>query len=434
MVSLIVCIAGTLGMVSMITLIGSRSLFVENSEAAIARRLSLWNSRALTKEYLLSGPILAGNADEAVLSLGGEWGTATVPVFVSLPLESVEEFTLMNRLGPGGTAGFTADIEVAMANGAIDIPYLIQMKSRSTFFSGELLTLHRLETGGSGAVDVNNSLAVQGKTMFWDNDSLSLASFSTGSFEYPDIIGVTVHDTLGEAQPASNFPSYYRTSGPSGGVPSLNGQFNHLVGDGPNTLAYKMNAAGGSIPVQGDEELNISGVTSDGLGTVTIDLKNHTLSQVMVGNDVNHLVFVGQADLAEYSAASTLSPVSVLVDSTGSLAGNYLDEVRFIGDNSRAVILGIHRQSSAAMSNLSIVLDRSVGLQNLWRMLITAEHSPLLFDVTGHTSGRIVGGIRTDREITVIDGDGITLLPDESPGLLERMDPRSAWIEIYSQS
>ncbi len=446
-VSLLLLLAGTVGMASMTALLSTRTRFVSDMEYGIQRRIALRNCRALVHHYFMRQGI--GDADNGgTLSLG-DWGTIDIPATGGSPLGSQQEFSLVNYLSPGLDRGFTEDVIATIRQ---DIPndssgdefstsYRLQLKSRSPLLGGTLLVLQKpMTTPPIGAeTDLQGAIQVNGNSLLWDDEDLAgseLGSFFTRTYDHPGTILVNIKNLSATHFPPTNFPFYVRSTGYSdvgvNGAPVLDGRFNMMqLGSYPpaspdpndakkkNTLHYKMVMNSSPTQVDGTFDYIVGAVSGDELAgerRITIDLNNPAVSPVIVNDGVYHLHLLGLTDSV---TADEKPPGFIIVRSAE------LKTVTLENDNFRRLVVAFEGDHGN--------IDVGVTSTTQWRALITATASPLTFQLGVGNSLAIQGGVRTDSRLNVSTGQ-LVLNRETNPETLELMDPREAWIEIYSGS
>jgi hypothetical protein len=171
--------------------------------------------------------------------------------------------------------------------------------------------------------------------------------------------------------------------------------------------------------VDGGFDFAIGAVAGDLVGSerrITVDLNNLALSPVIINAGVYHVHLKGFVDSL---TADDEPPGFILVRSPE------LTTLTFENDNYRRLVLGLESNHGLA----------SVGAINTtqWRALITATKLPLQFNLGAGNTFSFQGGVRTDSRLSVATGT-LELNRETNPEPLELMEPREAWIEIYSGS
>ncbi|MDC0504516.1 hypothetical protein OAN94_09585, partial [Verrucomicrobiales bacterium] len=197
-VSLLILVAGTVGMASMTVVLSARSQLVMDLEFGVQRRLALRNARAMCQLYFINRG-LANSSPAVDLDLGGGWGKVGIPASAENPLGSQQEFRLKNLLSPGWDRGFTEDVLATVYH---PVPYdtggaevqtsmRVQLKSRSPLLAGNLLILHHTLTN-SGSIDatISGGVQVNGHATFWKDESFpgTVGNLKVESYDHSDIV------------------------------------------------------------------------------------------------------------------------------------------------------------------------------------------------------------------------------------------------------
>lgn len=445
-VSLLILVVCTVGMASMTTLLATRTRLVMDLEYGAQRRIALRNCRALVGHYFIRQGIATAD-DGGTLSLG-DWGTVDVPATGGSPLGSQQEFSLVNYLSPGLDIGFTEDVTATVrrnilydqGGGEFTTPYRVQLKSRSPLLGGSLLVQNKpMATPPIGfETDIQGAIQVNGNSTLWEDADLigDVGSFRTRTYDHPDMIGVNIRNLGGTHSPPTNFPFYLRTTGYSDlttlGVPVLDGRFNMFqLGSYPppdpdpddakkkNTVHYKMMMNSSPTVVDGAFDYTIGAVSGDEVGgerRITIDLNNPAVSPVLVNSGVHHLHLKGYTNAG---TADAQPPGFILVRSPE------LESFTLENDNFRRLVV--------AFEGTYGTVDIGIITTTQWRCVMTATMLALRWNLGVGNSLAIQGGIRTDSRLQVNSGQ-LILNRETNPETLELMDPREAWIEIYSGS
>lgn len=449
-VAMLVCLAGSIGMYSLVVLISARGFHVELSNNALQRRLSNLSAKAIAKKYIYSMSLVSGNASEATLKLdtmvhttesAKDWPSVVIPDF-SAPLASLQEFSVKNPFGPGSNEGFTVDANVSLKyreNDATDLlasarNCMFRLKSRSTLLGGSLLQVHKPIISPSTIPYLHGHIIVVGHTHFhvpvllnWN----TATGFQTGTLDAPD-------DFSGGSVSAGNFPKVLRSGGiGADGTVQLHGEANYIDNAATqiNSLYHKLKQTGADLTVSGTSPLSIAGVAccdeagtgSAGTGIVTINLNNHTLPPVLLGNGVTKIRLLGQINSSELSTANNLPPAFILAlqDTTSTP----LVEILLHGDNNRRTVIGVKRSAIAS----AVQITHSTGVSSQWRLAAFFENTPINISLNSGSSLDIKGGIETDSHINVSTSNTLRLSQETDPELLERICTREAWVETYMQ-
>ncbi len=445
--ALLVLMVGTVGMASLTILLGNRSQYIHHAEIGIQRRLSINNGQALARHYFMRRHI-AEPGTGAILDIQNGWGRVEIPATTTSAYATFQEFSLRNPFSPGDFGGFTENVTVALkqpapyASGDISRDYLVQLKSRSPLLAGDLLVMHKPMGTSTYEEDVQGSIIVNGRTLFWTDDDIvqtDLTDFRTGGFDFPGTIGVSVKNLGGSASIASNFPMPPLTMGvneiSTAAQPVMDGRFNaiqigtesatHPDPDATrkiNTIHHKITHDTSPMVVDGSWGVTVGSVTGemipddDGIGPderlITINLNDTAVAPVMVNSGVHHLKLQGFTN----SATANGEPATFIL-----VRSPELETIELENNSYRRLVMGLQGSSLVEVKANNVIGN--------WRMLLSVEQTPLLFNL--NTTLTIEGGIRTDARLQVATGNTLTLNKESQGDLLERMDPRQAWIEIY---
>ena len=442
-VSLLILVAGTVGMASMTTLLSARSRLVMDLEFGVQRRTALRNARAMCQHYFMSRGV--ANSSLAVdLDLGGGWGKVAIPASAQNPLGSQQEFSLKNLLSPGWNRGFTEEV---LATVYQSIPYdttgaeaqtslRVQLKSRSPLLAGNLLVLHHPMTN-SGTIDatISGSVQVNGHATFWKDDTFpgTVGNLKVESYDHPDVISEAIDNIGGNHIPPTNYPFFARSTGydsvGASGSPLTDGRFNMIQIGTPsasppdpdaiykqNTLHHKMTANSSPTVVNGSFDYTVGAVSGDEQGgqrRITIDLNTPAVSPVIVDDGVFYVRFLGYTS----GSGDNELPGFVIIRSSDLLS------VTFENDNDRRLVVGLQ---SPSLRNVSVNFTNAVS----WRLLLTSQLTSTSWNVPVGDTVNLYGGIRTDSTVNVASGQ-LVLNRETNPDALELMDPREGWVEIY---
>lgn len=443
-VSLLILVAGTVGMASMMVVLSARSQLVMDLEFGVQRRLALRNARAMCQLYFINRG-LANSSPAVDLDLGGGWGKVGIPASAENPLGSQQEFRLKNLLSPGWDRGFTEDVLATVYH---PVPYdtggaevqtsmRVQLKSRSPLLAGNLLILHHTLTN-SGSIDatISGGVQVNGHATFWKDESFpgTVGNLKVESYDHSDIVSEAIGNLAGNHIPPTNYPFFRRTTGNdvvgATGVPITDGRFNMIqIGTAPalppdpdaiykkNTLHYKMTANSSPTVVDGNFDYTVGAVSGDELAgqrRITIDLNNPAVSPVIVNDGVFHIRFLGYMDSGQ---GDNEPPGFTIVRSSDLLS------VTFENNNYRRLVVGLQ---SSTHRDVAVNFTNAVS----WRLLLTSELTSTTWNVPSGSVVNLTGGIRTDSTVAVPRGL-LILNRESSPNALELMDPRESWVEIY---
>jgi hypothetical protein len=186
---------------------------------------------------------------------------------------------------------------------------------------------------------------------------------------------------------------------------------------------------GGSAPIQSLDPPTTSpyNYTWGKSGSaVALLLKSSTLYHVDLKSGATQLILQGQTNAADYTAASTLPPVIVLVEQE-------IRDIRFVGENSRPLILAVGTGTGATcFMGWSGSSTASGGGPLRWRLHLVNQYRTLYLDAPSGNNVTITGGIRTNSSIYSTDTtatDRFFINTESSPGNLTTLLPRDGWFE-----
>jgi hypothetical protein len=161
-------------------------------------------------------------------------------------------------------------------------------------------------------------------------------------------------------------------------------------------------------------------VVCDGLGSTTITLNNANLPHVLL--DPNHVTVTlqGQTDAAAELAASTMSPVMIVIN------GNTVTTLNLNNNNTRPIIVGIKK--AFGLTSLTV----NCNTVSTFRLILIAEETPMTIDCNARTVS-IKGGIFTDRNLIQNNDGALSIIQEDSPSALSAIAPRWVWVEGYQQ-
>ena len=174
-----------------------------------------------------------------------------------------------------------------------------------------------------------------------------------------------------------------------------------------------------------------------------IDLGHADLKHIRINGVVNSVVFKGQANSTDFTAARLLPPIMITsnADGVSGFTSNVTD-LRFVNENNRRVVFGLNDPNG---EELGIYWEGSSRAPNLieWRMLLVNEYRTISAFLPASITKRVVinGGLMTNWTFKRF-GNGaasrLTLRPDTDPNPVGSIGPtftsllpREAWLENY---
>jgi hypothetical protein len=423
--AMIVVMIGSLAMTGSIMLLHARTQYTEQHLSSIQRRIAESNARAFTREYLLENVIASSSGSGGTFTPGSSWGQTVIPSWSTAAMSSTAFPAGNNLVSAASGFPYAATFPSTISDGASSSTYKAYMNSRSPLLSGDLLVVHQ-PFGVSLAI--SGSLEVEGRSVIYAPASPNTYSFTTEDFAVPrGTTGFSLNNGGGNALAGSNFPLGPETAGPSVGDLGYTGTLNVIDNSGnPGNSLYAKLTGGGfsSIAVSGSTATNNRGVVSMGDGNVSITLDDDFMTNVII-TDATAVTLVGQNTGTELSDADLLPGIMILVLQGGGID---LTTISFQHQNNRRLHLGVKKTSSTAPVQFNFT--SSLGDID-WRLMVTAESTPIVLNKTVGGSVDLFGGIRTNGPVTVASGTSTTLKRENDPKLLNRLADRRAWVEIY---
>ncbi len=436
---LIVILVGAAITAGWVAVMSAEARYVETFADAAKRRIAVGNATGLARQHLLTNFLTKRLTNEAAVTadVGDGWGSITIPgVSVTppapplVPLDSVTTADGWNHFNPANGDGYAVTVPVEISAGGSTGTRYFLARSRSSALAGSVLISNKPYLSPAATVSVG-SLAVGGQSLLWQPNSPNGYSLTTESFNAPSlpIPTLSLMNSAGTSLAVSNFPFVPLTSGDVGGVASFDGKMDAIAnGSGTNSLAVK---AAGAVSITGLSGTTANGVTSDGAGTVTINLTHPELDNVVIVGETNRIVFEGQSNLAQETYAGNQIAVLVVViqpvgQPTDPSTGLPMDlaNVDFKLTNNRKFVFGIWKASGIDPVNFNFLQAGK------WRGIFSLENCAATINVPG--SKNLQGGIQSDRSITTVGGTlAITTEPD--PKLLDRLTTRDGWIEVFTR-
>ena len=470
LVSLMVMGVCTMGVTAWVAIINGRTGYTESLEEAMNRRVSIENSRALAEEYMyvVAANLGAGDAVTATVD-GGDTAKVQISGWSGGAFASVIQPGGINRSGmanghlfqDSSYTGYVRYYDIELGNGDHQITRSFQLRSRAPMLAGDLVTLHdpTLTPAGSfnTSVRLTGNVHVYGRTVFWrpdllDHDAMGRfrsREYALMSGAYGDIpIQNLPEGSVGEDRiRASNFPATPITAGPAGGGLGFDGKMSSVKNESStlNSLYDRLvdrsdpaNPVVNAIEANGLTASNNRGVVSNGGGTISIDLNNEFLSDVLIQNDTSRIILNGQSmvDDAPFIEAGNRSAILILIIQDDDSERN-LDRIELTNRNSRRVVVAIKKTVDSFWDNSALRTRfrwMDSGDDPSWRLVAIGENSEILFEQEENGSATIYGGVRTDRGFYSDDSSSknFFIYPESDPKLLERLLDRNVWLESYA--
>jgi hypothetical protein len=449
--ALIVLAVGALLLAGWVRVLATRVLATEQLGDNINRRLVLENSRLLARQYLLQNVLPGTYGGATSLALANGWAAfALTGTTTGSPLVVVDPPTHLNVFSPGGADGYGLNISANLSDGDTTIAWDFQTRAGSPIFGHDLFTSQKPTILAGTQIIVSTGLRIAENTVVWVPNSPNAFAQTAGTYQTPTVSLPSMTPLLnGAGQPLlmSNFAFPPVTSGTAGGGLGYDGSIAVIDPTGAG-LRYK--AAGSSgTPIlvytgtDADVDLAFSstgtpflGVSSDGAGTVTIDLSVASSQLIYVTNDVSALILQGDllATADYFSSATDDKAEGVEVDSRAGLlivcvqdgaTIRNLTSIQLAGQSNRRVYLAV-RKANDPPGTVTI----STTTAGRWRLAGVMENTPLAWSLAGDL--QLIGGLRSDASVGVTGGN-VDVYRDADPRLLSRHADRIVWLETYRQ-
>lgn len=450
--ALIVLAIGALVLTGWVQLLATRAIATTETSKAMKGRLIMENSRLLASQYILQNVLTETYAGPGFhMAAGGSWaefyltGTST-----GAPLGVTSDSDHLNVFSPGGASGYGLNISARLFDGTVNlVPWDFQTRSISPIFAHDLLTVQSV---------VSSDWDVDGNTVVWDPVSQGDFDFVSNTYQIPTV-SPPVKNKAELPVLMSNFAFPPVTSGGAG-----YGGFLSVIhpADVTRGLLYKAGwrptgdttPAPAHIAVYSDDDpgtepnphVNLVmtgtapdpsylGVSSDGSGTVTIDLSESNSQLIYITNDVSTLILQGQLlNTADYAIGATDDKADgVEVDPRAGLLIVYVQDdgtarnltsIQLQGQNNRRVYLAV-KKSNVPQSGITFTTN-TPGAR--WRLAGVFENVPLTWSLVGDL--QLIGGLRSDASVEVTGGT-VSVFRETDPRLLARHAARLAWLESY---
>lgn len=191
----------------------------------------------------------------------------------------------------------------------------------------------------------------------------------------------------------------------------------------------------GTTPLSHEERwevirANPVAVAIDGNGNAYLDLDDDSMDHVIIQDGITSLTIRGQEDSTAETAAAAMSPlVVVLCESAGGTLP--LTSIQFEGSNYRPLVLALQKYSDNTPVSLTA---SSASAFPEWRAVMDLDNVELEISAASVSTITLVGGIRTNRTIDVIDGSAVLTreTDDDVIAAVRPMASRNAWVETYA--
>ncbi len=470
--ALVITAGAAVGFAAWAMLLGQRTQFVEQALAGTQRRLAVENGRQIARQYGYAG-VIPSNAGAALnaplpgLPTGLLNGGISVTSWSGYAMESTTFPVGYNPISPASngypygkqlavslpySVSDAYPAPVAVGTGAAD--FTLEINSRSPLTSGDLLVVHRPTTVNSTPlpkITISGSLdLVGGRAVYFSplSDALSTTARAT-QVAFPPVqpAGSSTLPVSRDSQTNAvilpgNLPLPILSGGSIAGALDTAGRLDVIdsPANGGNSFKSKVQT-GPYLTVDTTKTGGERGVAFDKTtGTLTINLSEPLLPNIIAENHVAKIILTGQRSAADATIADPLGAVGFCYVETGGVTSRSLTEVRCQEIyNKRRFIMGIKKVPPASQSPkaygsvVSCVFPQS-NQAPVWRLMVVAENTPLAFTALGGPGIiTLTGGIETDGSVAAPSATGasLRLLPEPDPRRLNRLAPRLAWVENH---
>ncbi|RBP37387.1 hypothetical protein DES53_114125 [Roseimicrobium gellanilyticum] len=490
---------GSIALTAAIHLMGARLQQTERMGIGVKRHVVWGNTAAVNQQYAYTYSLrdnVTRTASTAVLPAGSGTAYADTTTWGGISAGAYANFSAYRSIQRASDATIsypfnnlrllpTADNSVFYLRTAADsdsaqtesLTIYNYQKSYPSTLLGDLLIVHKRPTT-SGTYSFSGNIRVDGRVVIYDGTAAMGNLKATSCLQAVSSITNTTKTNDGSASlMPDNFPSrpmatagYGGTSNPTAvtnGTLKLIENTDFPVGSIKTTLESGGTSTWMTCSTNSSSSTNIEtdvangtstgpfqvklessptypvpttspyGYTKSGnLNVLVVRLKNSGLKHLKIVSGLEQLVLEGQTTTTDYTSAAALDPVIIWVQQAD------LRDIRFIGENSRPLILAVGPgNSSGTTAAVTLYMEwRGSSLVSggplRWRMQLFNEYRNLYLAPPSSTvNAQIIGGIRTNWSINSTYTDSVArflLARDASPTEeLELMLPRDAWIEPY---
>ncbi len=500
---MIMTLVGGLFLAGWISLASMRAAYSRNAETAAKRRLMLENSKAygqqIARQNAMSGNSTMGAVASYLNDGTGTWGGVdtgagwsnlqlyALPGAVSYPATGYYS-TLFpyNSTGmrPGASYISTQQLQrpSALQNTVDPFTGYLFLKAINPCLAGDGMVIYRKPDVEPGEVELASNLYVNGRLVvrdpacFYNASSVNLgAPFRVGTYcksfylqKYDPLNRVTGTDTGGLQLLPSNMPAMPSTYGPAGVSDLYRGDLNVIQNSAnPANSLWDMQqreSDAGRSTYQTISDGTAFGNSSNPVYIVDetnppypppawpsgyphiwkvmyVNLDNASLPNLRVYGVINQIVFFGQTTAANYNAAASLTPRSILV--VPDALGRTVQDFAFVRENNRPLILGAkgsHRERLDMFWTGGTIPSVTTPLTADWRLIFINEYRQVTVyppSTGGVNAVSIVGGFLTNWSVKRLDSGAastFTLTPEWNGSYtLASLLPRDAWLESYFQ-
>lgn len=166
---------------------------------------------------------------------------------------------------------------------------------------------------------------------------------------------------------------------------------------------------------------------STGNRAVYVYLDNADLRHLIISN-VEIVELAGPSTTNQANALAALPAVGIAIHNPATI---WLEEVAVINMNRRRLSLAISNPPpiGAGVEQTNFIF-KSASPFPAWNIVLDLQNTKSLFNVSGVSSARFIGGIRTNRSLTVSGGD-LLLERETVIDSYNNLLSRNAWVEAY---
>ena len=451
LMGLMVMAFGTIGLTAWVSILSARSEQVRNYEFQISHRISKLNTESIIKQSIYNNCL---NSDKRTFKLYRVPNKNDVAIVrgtngsTFLSKVSPEKYL---RIGQGNGGGFQSSVlasiftkrrnsgNINLVEGPNHFLKNYYLRSRSPILSGDLLVMHRPINSWNLNRKLSGNIHVYGNSMLWNLSELKIGDkIRTASYAIPgisnDVSVKPLKNLQDEFIAPLNFPIKAHTTGIDAEGSSYSGVLDVI--DPGKFAPWSVKSAVeelANVRVNGSAVYNRGrGVMSDGSGIVNVDLGSPFLTNVIIGGNVKELHFNGQSGFV-FSRADQLPAVVIIMDDSSGSSFN-LSKIFFHGKNMRRLVVCVKKRIDLAMYPVDYAFTDKSG-NTVWRMILIAENTHLVAanDDIAFGDFNLIGGISTDRSFEWSNNieKRLVIKREASPGFLEYLAPRTAWLESF---
>jgi len=482
LVALMFLFAGTIAITAWMHLMSARLRQSEAFTDEVQRHIVWGNTQAINQEYSYNYAFRDDVTRAAnTTTLSNSWGGVSTAAYSNLkvlrsnqrssnptdsyPYNNIRQFPTLDKSVYYERTSTTSDTSqsehLSIYNYHLSYP---------TTLLGDLLILHKKTNGGgAGTYNIMRNLRVDGRTVIWDNTAVISGVRSTSCVHrYNDATTTTLDNSGTNAILPDNYADFPITSSsPSTAV--IDGTLNMLNNSSfPAGSLYAIMQAGiytnysstansgtATDPVQIKVESSPTytppatspynySYTASAFKTIRIrplvaGQTTSALTHCYVSAGFDQVIIEGQTNTTDYANAGNLSPIIIYMDS------NSTQDIRFVGENNRRLILGVGAPGAAVKTiymGFSGTTSGTTGFLR-WRLQLINEGRDLYFapPASGTANVMIFGGIRTNYSLNCTDAtntmrfalsrETTPIAPTIPVTTMETLMPRDAWYAPY---